>query len=113
MNYEEKSDFEINCMVAVAVEPTLNHGFSYEKENGAANFRLCDPIGDDHDAGTYNFCEDWSAAGPIIVENCISILAPENGILEWDAIHHEHSVTNPDNPLRAAMIVFLKMKEQK
>ena len=111
MNYEEMSDFEINCLVAVAVEPTLNYGFSYEKESGAANFRLCDPIGDDHDAGTYNFCNNPSDAWPIIVENRITITPYGDSTEGWFATYDTSFFIDDDNPLKAAMIVFLMMQE--
>jgi hypothetical protein len=82
MNYSEMLDFEINCWVQ---EVTGKRG---------------------------DYCNSWADAGPIIENNHIGIehdgdcwlcvCFSENGSFE-----SEH-----DNPLRAAMIVFLMMQER-
>jgi hypothetical protein len=69
----------------------------------------------------FNPCNSWADSGPIIVENKISLNA--HGLHAWMAWkntgsnleeissnRHQHSAVW-DNPLRAAMIVFLMMKE--
>jgi len=100
MNYEEMSDFEINVKVHI-----LNGGL-------------------DNSDPTPNYCKNPSDAWPIILANKIS-LSPDIYIDEdtgravvtddWEAesqikpyISH---MTN--NPLRAAMIVFLRMQDSK
>lgn len=63
-----------------------------------------------------DYCNNWSDAGPIIVEHRIGIIpAPENG--KWRAAHRKtgddntpYHFTQHKNPLRAAMIVFLEMQ---
>ena len=100
MDYETASDFEINKAVAEAL----------------GSYGICDRRGDVLVRNKpFDPCNSWADAGPIIVENkgCISYA----GLLGW------YAANNPDgdnliqfwdkNPLRAAMIVFLKMQEQR
>jgi hypothetical protein len=98
MNYEEKSETEINEMVA-------------ELHGGCAG----------------NYCNNPSDAWPIIIENEISVIKCKNFADDWSAekitdisdddfnVFHcqsSHSY-NDKNPLRAAMIVYLMMQEAK
>lgn len=63
------------------------------------------------------YCNNPEDAWPIITENRIGIIpAPDAG--KWKSAHREvgkddtpYHFTQSDNPLRAAMIVFLMMKE--
>tara|TARA_R110002096_G_scaffold315227_6_gene509476 strand:- start:1458 stop:1808 length:351 start_codon:yes stop_codon:yes gene_type:complete len=62
-----------------------------------------------------DYCNNWADAGPIIVENRITIEAETKGGL-WNAYHEDFPANFvesglDDDPLHAAMIVFLKMKE--
>ncbi|HCX4679521.1 TPA: phage protein NinX family protein, partial [Escherichia coli] len=65
----------------------------------------------------YDYCNNPEDAEPIIVENRIGIIpAPENGL--WKAAHRKvgsdstpYHMTQDENPLRAAMIVFLMMQD--
>lgn len=93
-NYEEMSDFEINCEVAKASNWT-SKSFAHEIHSGK-----------------WNPCQNPSDAWPIIVDNEISI---NRWVLSdgWGADRFGHFDTRNDNPLRAAMIVFLKMNEDK
>lgn len=109
-NHTEMTDFEINQAVGLATgeatagEPLL--GIVIRNSNG----KRFDP------------CTSWAAAGPIIAANKISIHAPRFGE-GWMA---EHTGSDEDvndgftvdyfehhhqNPLRAAMIVFLMMQK--
>ena len=59
-----------------------------------------------------DYCNNWSDAGPIIVEHRINIEWHEwkNGIFRPYALNNETMKSCYDtNPLRAAMIVFLEM----
>ncbi|WP_241597723.1 phage protein NinX family protein [Rosenbergiella epipactidis] len=104
MNYQEMSDFEINCRV---------HFRNYDKlrfEKG--KFYYSDRSGREMVIGKYlykfdrpDYCNSWADAGPIIQENKIP-LNPFRG--EWVA--GERRNVKDKNPLRAAMIVFLMMK---
>jgi hypothetical protein len=93
MNYDQMSDFEINVKVHI-----LNGGLNNN-----------DP--------TPNYCNNPSDAWPLIVENKINI----NWFLTCDksepfvcaglSAFNPREAKHPDNPLRAAMVVYLKMKE--
>lgn len=104
MNYSELSDDKINLQV-------------FE--------RLFGNIGEDRDMlrvwqqGKFQPCSSWADAGPIIEKHKICLAAdvfaePGDGgewiaqpAYGWDSERVRH-----DNPLRAAMIVFLMMQEQ-
>ena len=102
-NYEEQSDFEINKAVAealgldvVAVESkTRVYLYFDERAQDGRSFDPCNHSGDGF---------------PIILDHSISI----NGYGEdtWEADHFTmNGEVSDTNPLRAAMIVFLKMQE--
>lgn len=60
-----------------------------------------------------DYCNNWSDAGPIIVEHRINIEWHEwkNGIFRPYSLNNETMKSCYDtNPLRAAMIVFLEMQ---
>ncbi len=77
-------------------------------------------LGTDKDAlrfwndGKFRPCNSWSDAGPIIQKNkidlCFGDLVHETLKGSCMAHYDEYSFTH-DNPLRAAMIVFLMMHE--
>lgn len=123
-NYEDMSDFEIN----VAVFEAIHNGSPDYKEGENGDMVLVSFDGDivngdavevEVEHGSFNPCANPSDAEPIIVENRIGIIpAPENGL--WKAAHRKvgsdsnpYHMTQDENPLRAAMIVFLKMNEDK
>lgn len=120
MNYAEMSDFEINGMIAESTQKfgdyTQARGLTFIHEYGepAGEFgALC--------LGWKEFdpCKSWADAGPIIEKHKICLAAdvfaePGDGgewvaqpAYGWDSERVRH-----DNPLRAAMIVFLMMQEQ-
>lgn len=99
-NYEKMSNSQINKAVAVALgcaEENREFGWSSKLDVGEE----C------------NYCNSWADAGTIIRKNRISIknrfegnwMAENEWGISYRAIH--------DNPLRAAMIVFLMMHEAK
>ncbi|HDU8566410.1 DUF2591 family protein [Morganella morganii] len=121
--YSDKSDYEINKLIA-----RLNDGIHIDDEitdidcyiqsqsspssvlscNGHISYLI------------YDFCNNPSDAMPIIIENGISLFAP--GLSDmWTAEYvdyetdREYGVYNYEainkNPYRAAMEVFLMMKE--
>jgi len=67
--------------------------------------------------GGFKYTTNPTDAMPIIIENRIGIIpAPEKGL--WKAAHRKigndstpYHMTQDENPLRAAMIVFLQMQE--
>ncbi|HEJ7888711.1 TPA: DUF2591 domain-containing protein [Serratia liquefaciens] len=113
-DYSKMSDFEINKQVAeIAIggdwflEPTdespswfVNHGVE-----GKNTVKLPD------------YCNNPADAWPIIIAKRIGVIpAPSDGL--WRAAHRDvgadgtpHYFNQCKNPLRAAMIVFLMMKE--
>ena len=113
-NYEEMSDFEINKAVALIA------GVTFNDDGVPVRFVECD-TGSYADFNEIEFdpCNNPDDAEPIIIENRIgTIPAPDNGL--WKAAHRKvgsddtpYHFTQDKNPLRAAMIVFLKMNEDK
>ena len=100
MNYDDMSDQEINLEVA---------RFSFDSSWLDRHYGKEGMVPD--------YCNDWSDAGPIMIENKIGIetTATSN---EWMARTCSTSMSNMKfrchkgkNPLRAAMIVFLMMKD--
>ena len=98
-NYNELSDFEINKRVAVA------HGID------------CSGINSESMMWQYNlpkdYCNNPADAWPIIVSNKMSICyheEHEKWFADTDTDDSPMAINN--NPLRAAMIVFLMMNEK-
>ena len=105
-DYSKMSDFEINKAVATALGMDVS-GATEE------NNMMYDYVRD--------YCNNPSDAWPIILVNGISVCSPEHCITpnEWAAgryesfdlyakrLHH-----GSKNPLRAAMIVYLMMKDE-
>lgn len=122
MDYSQLSDFEINVAVFEAIH---NGSPDYkEGENGDMVFVSFegdivngDAVEVEVESGSFNPCANPADAWPIIVENRIGIIpAPENGL--WKAAHRKvgsdstpYHMTQDENPLRAAMIVFLMMQD--
>lgn len=109
-NYSELSDFEINKRVAESLglyarakSNCVNYGT--DENSVSVGFGGC--------MRTVDYCNNWADAGQIIVENKICTVAPDGINDEWCAYSwdDEHEWWH-ENPLRAAMIVFLMMKEQ-
>lgn len=129
-DYASMSDFEINCHVAMALG-MKEHFFM--DAGGEDDFDDEIPLTDrgpiwqtcKYRVGAYkpsngncfNPCNNPGEAWPIITENRIGVIpTPEHGA--WRAVHrvigedsNPRHLTKDVNPLRAAMIVFLKMKE--
>ncbi|HCB2161246.1 TPA: DUF2591 domain-containing protein [Escherichia coli] len=115
MDYSQLSDFEINKRVAICC------GFAPEDCEIAKLGTSIVGVEWDDETGyaikTVDYCKSPSDAEPIIVENRIgTIPAPENGL--WKAAHRKvgsdstpYHMTQDENPLRAAMIVFLMMQD--
>ena len=109
MNYDEMSDFEINKAVA---EASGGYGgiadiggdavCAYDAEYGVSFYTERD------------YCSNWSDAGAIITDNKISIIF-DHKQSTWKASvpfsFGGHTSAYDTNPLRAAMVVYLKMKD--
>lgn len=107
MNYSEMSDAQINDAVAIARGSLIRKGkaLSLYQVEGAD---LCT-----------DFCNSWADAGPIIEKHMICLAAdvfaePQDGG-KWvaqPAYGWDSERVRSNNPLRAAMIVFLMMQEK-
>lgn len=122
--YSKLSDFEINKRVAMALNIDM-HFFISESEDSFDSEVLPSEMGpiwqtsadmvlkySPSNGNCFNPCNNPSDAWPIIVENRIRI----NPILytKWMAEDYLEDVSScHENPLRAAMIVFLMMQEKK
>ena len=110
--YTELSDFEINKKVA-----------EYLKLNTIAYERTEIVLFDDMDATPFDPCNNPSDAMPIIIENKISLLAGDSNFWcarygEWNILpcpsgieFIEKAQVINDSPYRAAMELFLMMKD--
>jgi hypothetical protein len=118
MNYEELSDFKINKAVAGSLGHLTwyeedRHGY-YRKDHPSSVWVNYEPDPNSQGFGPKDYCNNPSDAWPIIVGNCIGIYPNDSDdFVGWVAYSDQDSdVDNKSaNPLRAAMIVFLKMKE--
>lgn len=122
MNYQEMSDFEINCEVARRLGMSYAFWFSKSEEDfceeikpnqrgpiwQTGEFLVCGYR--PSNGNVFNPCNSWAYAGPIIQENRITISSLLHAT-EWDAMCMTSDEDVRDkNPLRAAMILFLMMK---
>lgn len=118
MDYSQLSDFEINRLVAEATGSQVEE--TYQFVNGGEDIA-------DHMSGIvlmrkitsnrkhwklYDPCNKPEDGWPIIETNGIGLRKQSNGL--WCATRIGGEYPKYDkNPLRAAMIVFLKMQEAK
>lgn len=113
-DYGAMSDFEINFSVAKIwiTDAVLSES---KRELTSAVF-----YGDFESIKTFDPCKSWADAGPIIEKNkidinwsmqCGDVRQPYARNSDAEAIGHVGYIH--DNPLRAAMIVFLMMQESK
>lgn len=115
MDYSKLSDFEINTAVFEAI-----HGGSpdYKEGDGGAMVLISyegDVVGGDAvevevERGVFNPCNSPADAWPVIVDNKISLLWNIKNWSSWPGDFPDAEI-NHENPLRAAMIVFLMMQE--
>ncbi|BET42747.1 phage protein NinX family protein [Atlantibacter hermannii] len=115
-DYSKLSDFEINCEVLAVFNPDIKH-MSLSGDNSC--FYDCGPTGDGwNQIDIPDYCNNPADAWPIIASKKICIAfdvfaEPDDGggwvaspayYIEGERIRH-------DNPLRAAMIVYLMMQD--
>ncbi|MGQ6015105.1 phage protein NinX family protein [Serratia sp. IR-2025] len=108
-DYSKVPDYEINAIVGESLGMTAH----FIEHDGRVKFR-----GENgRIQGTKDYCNNPADAWPIIKENAISLCAyrrenPEMNAVSWlGADSFCKNMTRDDNPLRAAMIVFLMMKD--
>ena len=113
MNYAEMSDFEINKLVT---KHLLTDGWKYNEKEKGFIFES-----DGYFYRIYDYCNNPSDAWQIIVENDImlnpncadSLWKAEQGFRVKPSSFYDVATCYDKNPLRAAMIVFLMMNEDK
>jgi len=119
MNYEDMSDFEINKAVARHEGFNVDSKYCINIEGGS---RIEFILESENMTQLIDYCNNPSDAWPIIVKNGIDIEFFYNEPDEEYRFCHAQihvadfgfiTVNHPSNPLRAAMIVFLKMQESK
>lgn len=115
MNYEEMSDFEINVEVAKA--SGLDVQYQSMRNDGRVLVVVKIDCGVERYYRVPDYCNSWDDAGPVILENKIGIETTSSSC-EWVARTCSTNMSSMmfrcgkhKNPLRAAMIVFLMMKD--
>lgn len=131
-DYSKMSDFEINCKVANALGMTKHFFFLDAEDEFDDDIEPSErgPIWQTREhfvngyrpsnGNPFNPCNNPSDAWPIIVEEKISIMF-DSTLPEYEGEYHEwcsaisscqkYGIQYQSNPLRAAMIVYLMMKE--
>lgn len=106
MNYEEMSDLQINLLVAnaIGVDAAENSGvvFGAVKHEGDNVVSVM---------GVVDYCNNPSDAMPILIEMKIWFKWVNGSCTASSVLRGYHESTS-DNPLRAAMIVFLMMQDE-
>lgn len=115
MNYSGLSDFEINKLVAEALGESVTDNQSASLKVKSSSVLISSICGGSCER---NYCNNPSDAWPVIIENKISLTYEMN---EWAAstgfnvdsngITHYRLWEMNKNPLRAAMIAFLMIKD--
>ena len=119
MDYSKMSDFEINCLVAEATghKPfSEKDGYAGLQEPGDITAAI---VRGPRCIGGFDPCKNPDQAWPIITGNYISLMYEESlgkwcaGKPYWvDGCEWQLDIDVIDeNPLRAAMIVYLQMQE--
>lgn len=121
MNYEEMSDFEINKAVLLIqdIDGDIESVTQRQSRIKCISNQALVKIKEFDDVEKFNPCNDPSDAWPIIVENKFSITSWGNrndfwmvsNCSSWDADNPTSINVVDKNPLRAAMICFLKVKD--
>ncbi|MEH1303684.1 phage protein NinX family protein [Raoultella ornithinolytica] len=109
MDYSKLSDFEINKLVFE--RKTTLAALSYPHN---ADKRSCGHKDINNIYHWFDFCNNPADAWPIIIENHIAVAPYQHTLPQaWPTAFGLVSkfTTEDKNPLRAAMITFLKMQE--
>ncbi len=97
--YTELSDFEINKKVAITFHKDSDFIEQYDNKTIYVDGNMFDP------------CNNPTDAMPIVFENGISLISDWNEVGVWGATNQPWYSSENKNPLRAAMEVFLMMKD--
>lgn len=109
MNYAKMSDFEINRKVLAITSGAKPLGYAHDADKRSAG------IAKSNEYRWYDYCNSWTDAGPVIEDHQISLDAIYEGGPRWLSFAGDDGQFRHvcPNPLRAAMIVFLMMQENK
>lgn len=114
MDYSKMSDFEVNLKIAHIILGKDNYDWNSDKKEV---YLAGIDGGEFLPNGYFDPCNNPSDAWPIITANKISIYAMSEkdcrGHWGAEAFYPNKSYHFNDNPLRAAMVVFLMMQESK
>lgn len=108
MNYEEMSDFEINKAVSIALGHAHDGRGYIDDADGIYNVA----IQWGRRVELPDYCNNPSDAMPILTENKIGFKWV-NGSCTASSVLRGYHESESENPLRAAMIVFLMMEDAK
>ncbi|WP_337224908.1 phage protein NinX family protein [Proteus terrae] len=115
--YTELSDFEINKKVADLIGATpFPFGSTDYRRSAVSGCESAIIIRSPHKVGSFDPCNNPTDAMTIIIENLISLMADmseDGGATWWCASDISNGFTSnyKSNPLRAAMEVFLMIKD--
>ena len=110
-DYSKMSDFELNVQVA---EKECVNWYCSASNSPSGGWEYCsvDELMLKDDAPLKDYCNNPSDAWPIIDSERIGVYPSEGPeFMPWIAAKNAISVTDK-NPLRAAMIVYLMMKDE-
>jgi len=119
MDYSIVPDYEINKLVAYQLGYTEQGEGWIDNYDGIYWYILKPEEG--YRYSLPNYCKSWAEAGPIIQKESICLEKQTDRCCDdcmevferdtWEASHCTENIWCEDkNPLRAAMIVFLKLK---
>lgn len=125
-DYSKLSDFEINKHVAEVVYKDRDGLFVTRNLPSREEVTVVAEVNsEDICIAAADYCNNWSDAGIVIAEHGISIAFDKNenewvawghfafDLAGWDMKEQPAEYQHDKNPLRAAMIVFLQMQENK
>lgn len=118
-DYSKMSDFEINKWIAIELSPNGYIGIN-ESTRSDSEVVVTTENGEGCTKNSYvDYCNNPSDAWPLIESNLICLMAdvfcePQDGgkWIAQPAYGWQHEMVRNDNPLRAAMIVYLMMKDE-
>ncbi|HGF5927936.1 TPA: phage protein NinX family protein [Citrobacter freundii] len=115
MDYSKMSDFEINCAVAATLGKECFHNSHGEPGRRRKAFVIDERCRDVYESGCWSSdvfdpCNNPADAWPVIVSDRIG-LNFVNGIWRAQSMMTGWVEFSHENPLRAAMIVYLQMQE--
>jgi len=108
MDYSKLSDYEINKLVAYQLGYTEQGEGWIDNADGIYWYILKPEEG--YRYSLPNYCKSWAEGGPIISANKISVEFYDCGLCLAFSLNNMEYNQEDNNPLRAAMIVFLKLK---